>query len=737
MSWYPDVEGLGGADVAGVFRAPAVGSGKDGSLMRRTTLRAAVLTLAGSIAWSGQATAAAANPAKAARKCRGTLGTAVKQVTLSGVARLDACHAQRDKAKSQTDCNAALAGDAGYSRSQVRANGMVSAACPPGNPALVNYPGGDAAGTVLPEVTRLLMESGAEVQGLPVILSDTAGRKTHAKCHQAIGKGRSAIVKEIVGRSIACQKRLDKKATTFGGLDPQCRVASASSAGRAAAGIAAKCSGLTGADVGSCSSLPDCVIADATASGRALGANVYGAFACGDGVRQAGEQCDDGNADDGDACTNRCKSAKCGDGAVQTGVEQCDDGNRFDDDGCKNDCTLPVCGDGTLASGAEQCDDGNTAAGDGCGPDCKLESVTCGNDGAQATVVFAYNPDAVPGVQGVQVKLGYPPDRTTLPGSGGTVTGITDLTNIANLLVQPSDCDGSEVPNAKCPPDDAVHPVLLITYVAPTGVTLGPGDLARVQLACSPGTVVGPLDFPCSVPDASDEAGNTIAAGQLACTVRLTSSAPTPTTTASIITTTSTTATTTTIPGGSTTTSTTTTSTTTATLPHVCGNGVVEGSETCDDGNAVDENDPSVHPNPADTCPATCIIGACGAGATTPQGVSVHISVPGGTSLGGITVFLDYPDARTSIPGSGSGVGGSISNVPAGSLSSPNDLDYGLIEGIVNLGGVPPGRLFTVTFQNCPGAPPLIVGDFGCVVKDASDTSGNDVPGVTCTVSIP
>ena len=183
-------------------------------------------------------------------------------------------------------------------------------------------------------------------------------------------------------------------------------------------------------------------------------------------------------------------------------------------------------------------------------------------------------------------------------------------------------------------------------------------------------------------------------------------------------------------------TTTVTTTTTTTTIP-VCGNGHVEGTETCDDGNTVDENSPSVHPNPADTCPASCIIGSCAAGTTTSQNVSVNISVPGSTPLGGITVFLDYPDSKTSIPGSGGGVSGSITNLPGGSLSSPNDLDYGLLEGVVNLSGLAPGRLFTVTFQNCPGAPALVVGDFGCVVKDASDTGGNDVPGVTCSVSIP
>jgi hypothetical protein len=53
------------------------------------------------------------------------------------------------------------------------------------------------------------------------------------------------------------------------------------------------------------------------------------------------------------------------------------------------------------------------------------------------------------------------------------------------------------------------------------------------------------------------------------------------------------------------------------------------------------------------------------------------------------------------------------------------------------LSSIPAGRIFTVTFANCPGAAPLQPADFHCVVKDASDTLGNGVGGVTCAVSIP
>ena len=68
----------------------------------------------------------------------------------------------------------------------------------------------------------------------------------------------------------------------------------------------------------------------------------------------------------------------CGNGIVEAG-EECDDGNRTDGDGCSGFCGVetpapqPQCGNGTLEPG-EQCDDGNTMAGDGCDALCAFES---------------------------------------------------------------------------------------------------------------------------------------------------------------------------------------------------------------------------------------------------------------------------------------------------------------------------------------------------------------------------
>jgi cysteine-rich repeat protein len=104
-------------------------------------------------------------------------------------------------------------------------------------------------------------------------------------------------------------------------------------------------------------------------------------YSCHDGVLDPGEECDDGNDDDLDGCWE-CILARCGDGHLEQPPEQCDDGNTISGDGCNADCTYdhpPVCGDGfaEIASG-EVCDDGNQQPGDGCSSDCRSTEI-CGN----------------------------------------------------------------------------------------------------------------------------------------------------------------------------------------------------------------------------------------------------------------------------------------------------------------------------------------------------------------------
>ena len=62
----------------------------------------------------------------------------------------------------------------------------------------------------------------------------------------------------------------------------------------------------------------------------------FTAGVCGDGHVDAGEDCDDGNANEIDGCLNNCTAASCGDGFVEAGVEVCDGGPN--DVGCSSDC---------------------------------------------------------------------------------------------------------------------------------------------------------------------------------------------------------------------------------------------------------------------------------------------------------------------------------------------------------------------------------------------------------------
>lgn len=101
---------------------------------------------------------------------------------------------------------------------------------------------------------------------------------------------------------------------------------------------------------------------------------------CGDGALNSGEECDDGNTTSGDGCSDSCRG-ECGNG-TRDGTEECDDGNTATGDGCSADCKLegdgPYCGNG-VKEGQEECDDANALAGDGCTASCTLEAGACGD----------------------------------------------------------------------------------------------------------------------------------------------------------------------------------------------------------------------------------------------------------------------------------------------------------------------------------------------------------------------
>jgi cysteine-rich repeat protein len=115
---------------------------------------------------------------------------------------------------------------------------------------------------------------------------------------------------------------------------------------------------------------------------------------CGNGVVDPGEQCDDGNSINTDACTNDCQTAVCGDSITRTTpppAEECDDGNTTTETCaygtascmvCNTTCHLvagatAVCGDRTVNAPNEICDDGNNLACGSCSADCR--TVTSAN----------------------------------------------------------------------------------------------------------------------------------------------------------------------------------------------------------------------------------------------------------------------------------------------------------------------------------------------------------------------
>jgi len=103
--------------------------------------------------------------------------------------------------------------------------------------------------------------------------------------------------------------------------------------------------------------------------------------ACGNQVLEYPEQCDGG-----EGCDSVCNFSQCGNGAIES-AEQCDDGNLLAGDGCSascgtepgyycsgqpSTCVAQQCGNGQV-EGTESCDDFNTIGGDGCDADCSVE----------------------------------------------------------------------------------------------------------------------------------------------------------------------------------------------------------------------------------------------------------------------------------------------------------------------------------------------------------------------------
>lgn len=175
--------------------------------------------------------------------------------------------------------------------------------------------------------------------------------------------------------------------------------------------------------------------------------------ACGNGTRESGEQCDDGNASNADDCLTTCVAASRGDGVVWIGHEECD--------GADTPC----------------------GAGAHCGADCRCHAAV---PSCSATTVTIDLETPVP-IAAAAVVLDYPEDAVAIPGSGDApaVTARIRVLTDARLF-------GNGAPNDQ---DDRLR----FTLVALDGV--GAGPLLEVRFDCL-GARPAARAFQCTVTDA-------------------------------------------------------------------------------------------------------------------------------------------------------------------------------------------------------------------------------------------
>ncbi len=470
-------------------------------------------------------------PAYAGRRrdlaCRHRLASNVSDMVHATLRTVDGCQERRVAGTFGGNCNdlTSIQNDSvgqRYTRGFARASAVIAAICGGANDLLGptgNYKGvTDADGlarALLTAVRKAIETNAVAVQGLTTL----PGKENAAAraCHRAIGQARSAIVRGIVDSATSCQRRKDKRSSTLSEIDPECLAAvPAKSVAKARATIARKCGGFTGPDVGSCSPLPDCVIAAATTTAKSIASDIYGAtpeqqrLLCGDGLLEFGEGCDDGNKVDTDDCTNDCQPATCGDGITWAGHEECDDGNSDDTDACTTECKAARCGDGIVEQGVEECDDGNDVPNDGC-TDCMKDAAVCdANNSLAVTLVLSAN-NGTPDLQGVTVELAYAPP-IAFPGLGpAPEERIVDLVGGGLKSTNNEDTNG-----------DNVGDTFRYAYAELSGV-FPFGPLVTITFDCPAGTRVRPSQFACSIPchpnplpphdqlcEASDSSGNEV-----------------------------------------------------------------------------------------------------------------------------------------------------------------------------------------------------------------------------------
>lgn len=251
-----------------------------------------------------------ATATKAERSCRETVAKELARVIKTGLTEIGACRTKQDKAgASGGPCNVSGSPQADakgkYARAKTKSAGKIAKKCPAGNPVLANFPGGDPTTVAYPEIDQSIAGNSVLVLGNASLSKD----KKKGKCVKSLGSGRASIVNQIVSKSINCQLKKDRKATTLGPADPTC-IDSGAAAVKQASSSATKACG-SQPDLGTCSPVPSCAVESATDAGQDLARTVFSvlpAAVCGDGAVEGDEQCDDGNTAATDGCSAACET---------------------------------------------------------------------------------------------------------------------------------------------------------------------------------------------------------------------------------------------------------------------------------------------------------------------------------------------------------------------------------------------------------------------------------------------
>lgn len=270
----------------------------------------AVAAFAASLVLFGLAASAQAGP----YECRARIGKEAKILLGLGSRFVDQCHKQRDRVcaanSMRGECNildsANVDPQSKYQDREAKSLSLINADCT-GSPVLANYPDGVQVDVLDKIVEELTGNSQVSLGDEDLLCS-----KGVVACHRAIAQARSTVIKEVITDSVKCQRDLDRNASTFGAISAACLDAGDRTSASAKLKVTKNCTGVALADVGSCSStlssLDDCVVDSAVATGQDLAKAVYGApEGCGDGTVSVNEQCDDGNTLSGDGCNGGCE----------------------------------------------------------------------------------------------------------------------------------------------------------------------------------------------------------------------------------------------------------------------------------------------------------------------------------------------------------------------------------------------------------------------------------------------